>query len=68
MTRPIEDLEPLLQAAVQAGLMTLEEAWSVDDFGSEMADAVCAGELTRDQAGGIAEARAVRDALRRGKA
>lgn len=66
--RPIEDLDPLLREAVDAGLMTIEEAWGVDDFGSEMATAIGAGELTRERAHAITEERATRHALRRGKA
>lgn len=67
-TRTIDDLDPLLRMAVDAGLMTLAEALRADDLTSALADDVCAGELTHETAGHIAEAQAVRDALRRGKA
>lgn len=66
--RPLADLEAPLRAAVEAGLMTLEEAWSVDDFAGEMATGVSSGELTRERAHAIVEERATKHAMSRGKA
>lgn len=59
MNKPIE---PILDAAVRAGLIPRDFAEAADAFAEELATKVCAGELTVEEANRLAEQRALTDA------
>lgn len=62
-------LHPVLEMAVERGLMTRAHAEYVDRYTDELADGVSSGELTLDEASDLAGQRAIADgfAILRGR-
>lgn len=57
------ELPPMLEAAVQSGMMTREHAEKVDAWAEDLAKRQCQGEITEDEVGAIVRIKATLDAF-----